>query len=172
MKTFALNYRGLKNDAAVRALREAQGRCDPDVMFLSETHLDRNGCERLRLKTMMNGALFAPSDGRSGGLALLWKNSVTIDLKMIHNNYIDVIVNGGTEEEWRLTGIYGEAAWSEKYKTWERLRELHGQFDMRWLVIGDWNEILYGVCSSTTPSPKLKNEDGSDRSIPPSKLRV
>jgi hypothetical protein len=145
MKTFALNCRGLKNDAAVRALREGQERCDPDVMFLSETHLDARGCERIRLKTKMNGTLVAPSDGRSGGLLLLWKNTVTIDLKSLHSNYIDVRVNGGTEEQWRLTGIYGEPAWAAKFKTWERLRELHGQSDMRWLVffsyVPKWSRV-------------------------------
>jgi hypothetical protein len=39
--------------------------------------------------------------------------------------------------------MYVEPSWENKYKTWERLCELHGQIDMRWMVIGDWNEIIY-----------------------------
>jgi hypothetical protein len=51
-----------------------------------------------------------------------------------------VVKGSSVETTWRLTRIYGEA---DKYKTWKRLRELHGQVSMKWLVIGDWDEILY-----------------------------
>jgi hypothetical protein len=49
----------------------------------------------------------------------------------------------GTNKIWRLTGIYGEARWQDKYKTWDKLRELHNQYDLPWVVIGDFNEICF-----------------------------
>jgi hypothetical protein len=92
----------------------------------------------------MDELIVAESDGRSGGLVMPWKNEVKLQENNIHTNYIDAIVDGDNDEtKWRLTGIYGESSWENKYKTWERLRELHGMIEMRWLVIGDWNEILY-----------------------------
>jgi hypothetical protein len=93
---------------------------------------------------MMFGALVAESDGKSEGLIMFWTRDIGIQLRAIRPNYIDVMVNSNNAAtKWRLTGIYGEPAWGDKYKTWERLRELHGQVDSRWMVIGDWNEILY-----------------------------
>jgi hypothetical protein len=144
MKTLAYNCRGARCGPAVRALLEVQGRCDPDIVFLSETHLDKVGAEKLRVQMRMFGALVAESDGRSGGLIMFWKREIDVQLRAIRPNYIDVMINGNDAvTNWRLTGIYGEPSWSEKYKTWERLRELHGQINSRWMVIGDWNEILY-----------------------------
>jgi hypothetical protein len=60
-----------------------------------------------------------------------------------HPNYIDVIVQESPEKIWRLTGIYGEPRWEDKYKTWDRMRELHAQNNLPWVTIGDFNEILY-----------------------------
>jgi hypothetical protein len=86
MKILALNCRGLGSAAAVRALRANQEQNNPQVMFLSETHLDKIGAERLRMQTCMDGMIVAEIDGRSGGLVLLWKNEVVIVEMAIHSN--------------------------------------------------------------------------------------
>jgi hypothetical protein len=39
--------------------------------------------------------------------------------------------------------MYGEFKWAEKYKTWDRLRNIHQQNSLPWLVMGDLNEILF-----------------------------
>jgi hypothetical protein len=44
---------------------------------------------------------------------------------------------------WRLTGIYGEPKWEDKFKTWDKLRELSVSQNLPWIVIGDFNEILF-----------------------------
>lgn len=36
-------------------------------------------------------------------------------------NFIDVVVNNGTE--WRLTGFYGESKWENKHKSWNYICE-------------------------------------------------
>jgi hypothetical protein len=111
MKTLAYNCRGARCGPAVRSLLEVQGRCDPDIIFLSETHLDKVGAEKLRVQMRMFGALVAESDGRSGGLIMFWKRDIDVQLRAIRPNYIDVMVNNSNEAtRWRLTGIYGEPA--------------------------------------------------------------
>jgi hypothetical protein len=84
MKILALNRRGLGSASAVRALREIQEQNNPQAMFLSETHVDKAGAECLRVQTHMDGMIVAESDGRSGGLVLLWKNEVVIEEMAIH----------------------------------------------------------------------------------------
>ena len=44
---------------------------------------------------------------------------------------------------WLFTGIYGEPRMELKHRTWKLLRDLHGQRDMSWLCVGDFNEILH-----------------------------
>jgi hypothetical protein len=47
------------------------------------------------------------------------------------------------EKVWRFTGMYGESQWEDKYKTWDKIRELNNQYVLPWVIIGVLNEILY-----------------------------
>jgi hypothetical protein len=65
------------------------------------------------------------SNGRSGGVILLWKREVVIEQKNSAPKYIDVRVIESPGKIWRLTSIYGEPKWEDKFKTWDKIRELH-----------------------------------------------
>jgi hypothetical protein len=155
MNTLSQNCRGLTGEAAVRALLDLQKRWGPDVLFLSETHLDDWPAECLRRRLKMDHKIVVQSDGRSGGLVLYWKKEIAVDLRFKCENYIDVNIGRGVENFWRFTGMYGEPKWENKYLTWQRLRNFHSQGNMPWLVIGDLNEILY----------PFEKEGGRDRPI-------
>jgi hypothetical protein len=49
----------------------------------------------------------------------------------------------GPAKTWRLTGIYGELRWEDKYKTWDKIREFNEQCHLPCAIIGDINEILF-----------------------------
>ena len=70
---------------------------------------------------------------RAGGLALLWRNSVQIDVYSPSLNHIDVIVDKGKENSWRFTGVYGMPEASQKSETWDLLRNLHRKYSLPWL---------------------------------------
>lgn len=73
MKILSWNCRGLQQAAAVRALLDVhKSRC-PDIVFLSETHLDEFPAECLRRRLKMDHKEVVRSDGKSGGLILYWK---------------------------------------------------------------------------------------------------
>ncbi|XP_071680095.1 uncharacterized protein [Lolium perenne] len=143
MKILGLNCHGLGGAAAVLSLLDVQKRRGADVIFLSETHLDEFPAECLRRRLRMDHKYVVRSDGRSGGLMLMWKKEIGVDLLFKCDNYIDVIIGRGVENIWRFTGMYGEPKWENKYLTWDYLRNLHAQCNMPWLVLGDLNEILY-----------------------------
>jgi hypothetical protein len=44
---------------------------------------------------------------------------------------------------WKLTCIYGEQRREDKYKMWDKMRELNQNYSLLWMIIGDFNEILY-----------------------------
>jgi hypothetical protein len=78
MKILGLNCQGLGNVPTVRSLSDLQMRYDPDVMFLSETHLDDFPADCLRRKLKMDFKIVNPSDGRSGGAILFSKKEIFI----------------------------------------------------------------------------------------------
>jgi hypothetical protein len=91
----------------------------------------------------MDFNIINPSNGRSGGVILLWKREVVIEQIFSAPKYIDVRVIESPGKIWRLTGIYGEPKWEDKFKTWDKIRELHQNLNLPWAIIGDFNEILF-----------------------------
>ena len=90
----------------------------------------------------MDRKLVCRSDGRKGGLLLLWKKEIDVVMLELDPMFIDVSITEGTNT-WRLTGMYGEFRWEEKYKTWDRMYQLHLNQNLPWLLIGDLIEIKF-----------------------------
>ncbi|XVF56486.1 hypothetical protein PTKIN_Ptkin06aG0125000 [Pterospermum kingtungense] len=86
---------------------------------------------------------YVGAEGRSGGLAMMWRGDCTLQLRSFSKNHIDMEVNledGSTE--WRLTGVYGELNTRNRATFWSLLRRLSVNNDKAWLCLGDFNEIL------------------------------
>ena len=144
MKAVRWNGRGLGNQPAVQGLQDLQKEEHPDVLFLSETKLDRKGMERLKVTLNMPNMECRDCEGRSGGLAIFWKKDVNLVVRPVMSRYhIDVEITGDDGFVWRLTGMYGESKSGEKDKTWRLLKLLHGQASLPWICFGDFNEILF-----------------------------
>jgi len=141
MKLLAWNCQGLSSSRAVRALLDVRRRINPDVLFLSETHLDFAKAEKVKRRAGFDHMAVHESDGRSGGLLLLWNEETSIRVQGVTKNYIDVII----EEEggWRFTGFYGEPDWRRKELSWATIRAIKGDVTVPRLLMGDFNEILY-----------------------------
>jgi exonuclease III len=144
MKAIAYNCRGLGNQPTVQGLLELWKAEDPDVLFLSETKLDKEGMMRIKVLLGMPNMEVKNCEGRSGGLALLWKKDVNLVVSPGMSRYhIDAVVTGEDGFTWRLMGIYGEPQTGAKEKTWKPLRILHGRSSLPWICFGDFNEILF-----------------------------
>ena len=72
--------------------------------------------ERICDKLDFEGCFTVPSDGMGGGLALLWKARENVWLDSFLKYHIDMIVHGGLEDAWRLTGFYGNPKQVEEVK--------------------------------------------------------
>nr|POE62199.1 hypothetical protein CFP56_39527 [Quercus suber] len=83
-------------------------------------------------------------DGKSGGLALLWKEGVDARFKSCSNVHIDVVVREfSSSPPWRAMGSYGQPKSEKMYILWQLLEALQDQCEMPWIVFGDFNEIVY-----------------------------
>jgi hypothetical protein len=143
MKILVHNCRGLGNAAAVLALLDVLRRHNPEVVFLSETHLDSYPADCLRRRMRMDFKIVQASDGRKVGIPLLWRAEVKVSQLYAQPNYIDVRIKENAQKIWRITRMYGEFKWRDKYKTWQRIRDMHSRHNLPWILIGDLNEILY-----------------------------
>ena len=88
--------------------------------------------------------IIVPSDGRSGGLALLWREGTDIRFKSCSHSHIDAVVHReGCESPWKVTGFYRHPNTGKWYTSWQLLETLNAQCSFPWLVCGDFNEIVH-----------------------------
>lgn len=82
---------------------------------------------------------------RSGGLALIWNDSVNLDILHSNITYIDMYITtcNNLNNSWFATGFYESPYYSQKYLTCEAIKDLHHQKNSApWLIFGDFNLIL------------------------------
>ncbi|KAL9679393.1 hypothetical protein QQ045_017252 [Rhodiola kirilowii] len=91
--------------------------------------------------------------GLSGGLAILWDDSVGVEIKSYSFYHIDVVIK--EQEEFRLSLFYGNPSVSKRRESWSLLRQLRSMNDLQWVVIGDFNEIL---SSNEVKSGRMRNQ--------------
>jgi hypothetical protein len=136
------NCRGLSVPSAIPNLRNiAQGH-KPDILFLSETLSKAQKMENIRVMLKYDYCLSIDVEGRSGGLAIMWKDSVRCRVMNYSRNFINIIVEDEEKGDWRLTCYYGYPERSRRRMSWDLLRELRDMSTLPWCVIGDFNDLL------------------------------
>jgi hypothetical protein len=61
------------------------------------------------------------------------------------SRFIDVRVKDCDSNQWnRITFVYGEPRVENHHLMWETLRRLHAVSNLLWLVIGDFNQVMWG----------------------------
>jgi hypothetical protein len=81
-------------------------------------------------------------EGRSGGLSVLWRDTIKCRVLNYSRNFINLVVEEGEEGEWRLTCYYGYPERGRRVQAWDLLRELRDMSELPWCVIGDFNDLL------------------------------
>ncbi|XP_031116501.1 uncharacterized protein LOC116020159 [Ipomoea triloba] len=115
----------------------------PDFLFLMETKVARVHAERLRVKLGFDGLFYVDSVGLSGGLALFWRRNCTARLLCYSRCHIDVEVSVDSSACWRMTCFYGYPERSRRAASWDFLRSLAGSSDLPWVILGDFNDLLF-----------------------------
>ena len=142
MTILAWNCRGMGSALAVRTLTDEVRSKDPLLVFLIETKIGESKMKGIRNKLEYTQGITVPSDGRSGGLAMMWKEGSDIRLRSYSNSHIDVEVHESlTPIPWRATGFYGHLDAGKRFISWQFLEFLKNQYTMPWIVFGDFNEI-------------------------------
>ncbi|KAL5576320.1 hypothetical protein UlMin_018019 [Ulmus minor] len=93
MNCVVWNVRGLGNQRAFNGLKRLIAEEDPTLLFICETKLTSGQCGSLRSKLGYNGCFIQNCMGRKGGLILLWKSLVAVEIKSSSSGHIDAIVS-------------------------------------------------------------------------------
>lgn len=126
----------------IRFLMDVVRQEKPLFIFLCETIAKQSRMEWVQLKLGYQGMFVVEPFGRSGGLAMLWKEEEQAALLGFSQNHIDVQVNMENGVQWHLTGLYGEPNRSLRRRTWYLLRNLARDFNLPLCVIGDVNNVV------------------------------
>ena len=108
-----------------------------------ETKAGMRRMRRIMAKVGLLNGVIVPNQGRSGGIAMLWESDLNVELKSYTRYHIDAVVTDPTSGfKWRITGFYGNPNTNWRKESWELLQFLNAQFQMPWVCMGDFNEIL------------------------------
>jgi hypothetical protein len=142
MNLLGLNCHGLGLDAAVGELRDLIRSYNPVVVFLCETKQSDKEMDKIKWRLGFRNGVAVSCVGRSGGLALWWRDEVEVSMRPWCQYYIDAQITC-QGKSWRFSGIYGEPRVDLRQRTWDILRYLRRQDDLPWLCAEDFNEILW-----------------------------
>ena len=154
MKIISWNVQGLGNERAFRETQRILRMHGPQMMFLCETKLESKQMVERGKKLHFDNCFTVDRWGLGGGLALLWKGEIDVDIKSYSKHHIDAVVHSENGCYWRCTGIYGHPEADQKHHTWKLLKRIAELSSMPWLCFGDFNEILH-----------LNEKTGNDRCV-------
>ncbi|KAK8370228.1 hypothetical protein V6Z12_A01G163600 [Gossypium hirsutum] len=142
MKFLCWNCRGLGNIATVREQKQLLATYKPDIVFLSETKMSAKEFSRVQNRCRMQSGLAVNSEGRSGGLALIWEEGIDVTIQSLSKHHINSMVRLKNHNNILVTGFYGHANPNLRSNSWEMLERVGGLVREDWVVGGDFNAIL------------------------------
>ena len=159
MRLLCWNCQGLGNPWTIRCFQKLLKDQAPTVCFLMETRLNKTGFEKHCREVKFPNKLIVKKHDSGGGLALLWKRDVSMDVINFTENHILAKVVEEDGFVWYLTCFYGWPDSSQKAKSWASLSHLSSFMDGSWLCIGDFNVILHSDEKLSHKPPSYKQMD-------------
>lgn len=85
--------------------------------------------------------MIVPSQGRSGGLWLIWSDEIKVTVMDSCINWIAAEVEWKGSDLWLLIGVYGDPNRVSNPEIWAHLDRIMGECDKDVALIGDFNAL-------------------------------
>lgn len=143
MNLLSWNCRGLGTPRIVRDLCQLVRENKPKLVLLMETKMSNKKIAFLKIKTGFENIFAVDSMGRSGGLALLWRDDILVEIQNYSRRHINAIISQDNNgPKWKFTGFYRHPNTTKHTEAWFLLRHLSHLQPNPWLCMGDFNEIV------------------------------
>ena len=143
MSLIAWNCQGFGAPLAVSHLREEVRKARPQLVFLMETKQQEKFLERKRRSMEFEESWYVSPMGKSGGLALWWKEDLTVNILSSSKNVIHTKLECVTASmPSYVSFIYGPPVEEERLRVWDQLRAIASTMQGSWLCVGDFNDLL------------------------------
>ncbi|KAG7541952.1 Endonuclease/exonuclease/phosphatase superfamily [Arabidopsis thaliana x Arabidopsis arenosa] len=130
------------NPMTVRRLKEMHSNISPDIIFLMETkNSEESVIKTLQWMGYSDMKLVSPHSPGGGGLALLWNQTVSLQILSECHNFIDTRIEA-EGKSFFATFIYGEPDQSKRKEIWTQLSALGQSRSEPWFLTGDFNDII------------------------------
>ncbi|MBA0817826.1 hypothetical protein Gohar_022187, partial [Gossypium harknessii] len=110
--------------AVVRELKQLLVANVPGILFLCKTKVHSNEFSRIQSRCRMGGCLAVNSEGKSGGLALMWREDVDVTIQTYSKFHIDSLIKLDNGEVIRFTGFYGHPNPNLRHHAWDMLKKV------------------------------------------------
>ncbi|KAL4320027.1 hypothetical protein GQ457_18G015790 [Hibiscus cannabinus] len=114
----------------------------PDVVAIFEPRISGGAADRFIRRSGFTFSFRVEARGFSGGIWILWKDSVHIDILAVSNQFVHghcVPLNG--EPRFRITFIYASPEVGRRRSLWPQLQALEPEHGIPWILGGDLNVI-------------------------------
>lgn len=143
MLAIAWNCQGLGNPLTVQNLVNLCIHHRPNLICLSETKAKSKKILKLNRKLGYQYVKYIESEGISGGMCILWDDSLDVNLVEVSQDFIDgVIKEANGQRVWRFTFVYGNPDFDSRQGKWQRLIASCVNMNLPRLCFGDFNDIL------------------------------
>ena len=136
------NCQGIGSPETLQRLGEIKCTLNPYIFFLSET---KNPPETVLSKIQELQYEFhhiiPPTSPGAGGLTLLWKHSVKLDVLNATNNLVDTSIDF-KGKLFYASFIYSDTNRANRKLFWDELIRMNESRDAAWFVTGDFNDII------------------------------
>lgn len=94
----------------------------------------------IRCRFGFQNCFWVPSNGRSGGLAVLWDSKTNLTIMNYSFWHVDFVIQ--FDVPIRYTLFYGNPNPQHHHVSWDLIRTLAYTVSLPWCIFGDFNEIL------------------------------
>ncbi|XP_015959674.1 uncharacterized protein LOC107483570 [Arachis duranensis] len=99
--------------------------------------------DRIRRKLNFEYMFCVEPRGLSGGLSLIWKSNININIYEWCDNYIKANININHDLNWQGIFVYGNPVFQKRRKLWQELTVSNMDKEVPQAYLGDFNDILY-----------------------------
>ncbi|KAL4280973.1 hypothetical protein GQ457_03G007680 [Hibiscus cannabinus] len=114
----------------------------PEIVIVMEPHISGSAADRFIRRTGFDRSYRVEAHGFAGGIWVLWKESITIDVLAVSNQYVHCFCSSSGEEvSFFATFVYASPDVVKRRDLWPQLEALRPANEVAWVLGGDLNVI-------------------------------